>query len=117
MATAKNSTQPDLLSLDALERASECLRAIAHPHRLRMIQLMLQGEHTVGELADACDIASHVASEHLLLMRRCGLLRSEKRGRRVYYQVAERHLADILNCIECRFSETADPSQPKGARE
>ncbi len=42
-----------------------------------------------------------------MLMRRCGLLKSEQRGRRVYYQVAEDHLADILHCIECRFGEVA----------
>jgi len=92
-----------MLGLEVLGEAAECLRTIAHPHRLRMIQLMLQGEHTVGELADACGIASHVASEHLMLMRRCGLLGSEQRGRRVYYQVVEEHLADIVKCIERRF--------------
>jgi DNA-binding transcriptional ArsR family regulator len=93
------------LSLEALTQASECLRTIAHPHCLRMSQLMLEGEHTVGELAGACEIPSHMASEHLMLMKRCGLLHSEQRGRRVYYQVAELHLADIMNCIEQRFSE------------
>jgi DNA-binding transcriptional ArsR family regulator len=95
------------LSLEVLSQAAECLRTIAHPHRLRMIQLMLQGEHTVGELAESCDVASHAASEHLILMRRCGLLKSEQRGRRVFYQVAEAHLADIVRCIEHRFGNGA----------
>ena len=103
MVKKTSARSKPMLSLDALTRAAECLRTIAHPHRLRMIQLMLQGEHTVGQLADSCEIASHMASEHLMLMRRCGLLKSEQRGRRVYYQVAEAHLADIVNCIEHRF--------------
>lgn len=103
MTKKKSSTASPTLSLEALSHAAECLRTIAHPHRLRMIQLMLRGEHTVGELADSCEIASHMASEHLMLMRRCGLLTSEQRGRRVYYQVAEPHLADIVSCIEHRF--------------
>jgi ArsR family transcriptional regulator, zinc-responsive transcriptional repressor len=82
-----------------------------------MIQLMLQGEHTVGELAASCEVASHVASEHLMLMRRCGLLKSEQRGRRVFYQVAEAHLADIVRCIEHRFGNGAavDLNEPIGA--
>ena len=75
MARRKLDGSTDVLSLEILGEAAECLRTIAHPHRLRMIQLMLQGEHTVGELAESCGIASHVASEHLMLMRRCGLLR------------------------------------------
>lgn len=103
MSRKKSEGLTDLLSLEVLGEAAECLRTVAHPHRLRMIQLMLRGEHTVGELAESCGIASHVASEHLMLMRRCGLLESEQRGRRVYYQVVEEHLADILKCITRRF--------------
>ncbi len=92
-----------LLSLEALSDAAECLRTLAHPHRLRMVQMMLHGKYTVGELAEACEIQSHMASEHLRLMKRCGLLASEGDGRRTYYQVAEPHLASIMSCIEQRF--------------
>ena len=92
-----------LLSLDALADAAECLRTIAHPHRLRMVQMMLHGKYTVGELAEACEIRGHMASEHLRLMKHCGLLASERDGRRTYYQVAEPHLASIMSCIEQRF--------------
>ena len=95
---------PDgLLSLEALADAAECLRTLAHPHRLRMVQMMLHGKYTVGELAEACEIRSHMASEHLRLMKHCGLLASEREGRRTYYQVAEPHLASIMSCIEERF--------------
>ena len=92
-----------LTKMEALEEAAECLRILAHPHRLRMIQMLLQGEYTVGELAEACELPSAMASEHLRLMQRCGFLHSEKDGRRVYYGVADPHLADILKCIESRF--------------
>ena len=66
----------ELLDLEYLNDAAECLRTLAHPHRLRMVQLLLQGRYKVGELAEACGIPSHMASEHLRLMQRCGLLRS-----------------------------------------
>ncbi|MBI1829899.1 MAG: winged helix-turn-helix transcriptional regulator [Planctomycetes bacterium] len=101
--TAKTAKRPKLTPLDALEQAAECLKILAHPHRLRMIQMLLSGQYTVGELADACDIPSHMASEHLRLMQRCGFLKSEKDGRKTYYAVAEPHLADILACVESRF--------------
>ncbi len=94
---------PKLTPLSALEQAAECLKTLAHPHRLRMVQMLLRGRYTVGELAAACGIPSHLASEHLRLMQRCGLLRSEKDGRKAYYQIAEPHLADIMACIEGRF--------------
>jgi DNA-binding transcriptional ArsR family regulator len=93
----------DLIPLDALEQAAECLKTLAHPHRLRIVQMLLRGRYAVGELAEACGIPSHMASEHLRLLQRCGLLRNEKEGRKTYYQVAEVHLADIMACIESRF--------------
>ena len=98
-----------LIDLEALEMAAECLRTLGHPHRLRMVQMLLHGDYTVGELAEACGLPSPMASEHLRLMQRCGFLSSEKEGRKVYYRVAEPHLKDILACIESRFG-------PKGKR-
>lgn len=102
-STTKTSKLPKLTPLEALGQAAECLKTLAHPHRLRMVQLLLRGRYTVGELAEACGIASHMASEHLRLMQRCDLLKSEKDGRKAYYQVAEPHLANIMACIEGRF--------------
>ena len=105
MATAKTKALklPDLTDLDALGQAAECLKTLAHPHRLRLIQMLLRGRYTVGELAEACGIPSHMASEHLRLMQRTGLLTSEKDGRKAFYQVAEPHLANIMACVEARF--------------
>jgi DNA-binding transcriptional ArsR family regulator len=94
-----------LLGFDKLEMAAECLRTVAHPCRLRMLQMLLSGSYTVGELAEACDIQSHIASEHLRLMKHCGLLRPERDGRKTYYQVAEEHIADLMKCIEGRFGD------------
>lgn len=92
-----------LTDLEALSHAAECLRVLAHPHRLRMIQMLLRGHYTVGELAEACGLPTAMASEHLRLMQRCGFLGSEREGRKVFYKVVEPHLKDILACIEDRF--------------
>jgi len=105
MATKTNRVKKPapLTDLAAMAEAAECLKTLAHPHRLRMIQMLLRGRYTVGELAESCGIPSHMASEHLRLMQRCGLLTNEKEGRMVYYQIAEPHLANIMTCIEARF--------------
>lgn len=93
--------------LDTLGQAADCLRTLAHPVRIRMVQLLLHDRYTVGELAEDCGVLENVASEHLRLMQRCGFFTSEKVGRKVYYQVAEPHLARILDCIESRFQAGA----------
>lgn len=95
--------------LDALGQAAECLRVLAHPHRLRMIQMLLAGEYSVGELAESCELPTAMASEHLRLMQRCGFLTAEKDGRKVFYRVVEPHLKSIMHCIEARFDSVASP--------
>ena len=92
-----------LLDLGKLQEAAECLRTLAHPLRLRMVQLMLRGRFTVGEIAEACEIPSHMASEHLRMMQHCGLLARRQDGRRIYYQVSEPTVERLMDCIERRF--------------
>jgi ArsR family transcriptional regulator, zinc-responsive transcriptional repressor len=104
-ARPKTAKALRLTSLEALEEAAECLKTLAHPHRLRIVQMLLHGRYTVGELARACGIPSHMASEHLRLMQRCGFLHSEKEGRMAFYQIAEAHLGDIIACVEARFGD------------
>jgi len=96
-----------LTKLEALKQAAECLRVLAHPHRLRMIQMLLSGDYTVGELAQGCELPTATASEHLRLMQRCGFLAGEKDGRKVFYRITEPHLKNIMRCIEERFDPAA----------
>ena len=103
MSIATTVKKPKLLDLESLEKAAACLKVLAHPHRLRIVQLLLQGRFTVGELAESCGIPSHMASEHLKLMQYCDLLSSQRDGRRNYYKIADPHLASIMDCIQNRF--------------
>ncbi|MEW6429500.1 MAG: metalloregulator ArsR/SmtB family transcription factor [Thermodesulfobacteriota bacterium] len=90
---------------DIYEEAAECLRTIAHPTRLRIIGLLLDGPKTVGELALACGIPSSQASEHLRLLKDRGLLACSRKGRFIHYRVQEQCLASIMACIANRFGE------------
>lgn len=101
--------------MQALAQAAERLKTLAHPVRLRIIQLLLTGDFTVGELAEDCRISSPAASEHLRLMQHCGLLHSQRHGRKVYYRVAEPHLAELVACVERRFLQPSDAT-PKSKR-
>lgn len=89
--------------IDGLHRAAECIGTLAHPHRIRMVQLLLSGKHSVGELADACGVPSPVASGHLRLMQRVGLLAPQRDGRNVYYKITEPALPDLMAVIKKRF--------------
>ena len=66
MAISTKKTRPlKPADMKALGQAAECLKTLAHPVRIRMVQLLLHGRYTVGELAEDCDVPDNVASEHL----------------------------------------------------
>ncbi|MBL4886014.1 MAG: helix-turn-helix transcriptional regulator [Planctomycetaceae bacterium] len=112
MNSKVDESQPGLLPMESLEMAAECLRILAHPCRLRIVQMLIKGNYTVGELAEACEIPSHMASEHLRLMQRCGFLNSTKKGRFRYYDIEEPHLEEIMGCIVNRFGENDSTPSP-----
>lgn len=92
-----------LITLEALSEAAECLRVLAHPVRLRIVEILLKKEVTVGDIAEACGTAHHVTSEHLGKMRDKGLLKSERRGRCIYYSIANPGLQGIMSCVDTNF--------------
>ncbi len=101
MQTKKQTKPPG--SVHDFAKAAECLKSLAHPVRLRIVQMLLHAKFTVGELAADCEIPDNVASEHLRLLQRCGFLSSQRDGRKVYYEVAEPHLKKLMACVESRF--------------
>jgi ArsR family transcriptional regulator, zinc-responsive transcriptional repressor len=99
-----------VMDAKSLRQAAEYLRSLAHPLRLRMIQMILRRAYTVGELATACGIPSHIASGHLRLMQQSGVLARRRDGRRIYYQAVEPSLPGIINWIETYFVKPSAPA-------
>ncbi|NQU24242.1 MAG: helix-turn-helix transcriptional regulator [Candidatus Nealsonbacteria bacterium] len=90
---------PNLLPVELLEEAAECLRILGHPMRLRIVDILMQGEFPVGQIAEMCELPPHQTSEHLRLLKGHGLLSAQRRGRAVYYAVADPRLPRLLQCI------------------
>ncbi len=93
------TTKTQLLPIDMLERASECLKVMAHPVRLRIVNILMQGEFAVHEIADMCDCSQNQTCEHLRLLKGHDLLTSERKGRTVYYRIKSPQLPSLLECI------------------
>jgi len=92
-------TQLELMPVEFLEQAAACLKVMAHPARLRMVDILMQGEFAVHEIAQLCELPPHQACEHLRLLKGQGFLDSERRGRTVYYRIASPRLPRLLECI------------------
>ena len=101
----------NLLPMSMLDPAAECLKVLAHPARLRMIEILTQGEFSVNEIAALCQLPPHQACEHLRLLKGHGHLGARRNGRLVYYRIADPRLPQLLQCIRgtCRKSNRSVP--------
>ncbi len=88
-----------MLPTEALDRAAGMLRVLAHPHRLRIVEILLEGRHSVGELAQMLQLAPNAVSQHLNQMKAFGILTSERDGRTVYYRVIDPNAMTLIACI------------------
>jgi DNA-binding transcriptional ArsR family regulator len=75
---------------------AEFFRTLGHPARVRILELLRDGELTVGELQAKLEIDSSGASQHLGAMRRQGLLDSRRAGTSVYYRVRDPRTFQLL---------------------
>jgi DNA-binding transcriptional ArsR family regulator len=89
---------------------AEFFRALGHPIRVRVLELLRDGEMKVGDLQTELEIDSSGASQHLSAMRRQGLLDARKEGTSVYYRVRDPRVFQLLEVarqvIGSRLEET-----------
>lgn len=75
---------------------ADFFRLLGHPVRVRVLELLRDGEQTVGYLQAALDLDSGGTSQHLTTMRRQGILESRKAGTNVYYRVKDPRTFQLL---------------------
>ena len=103
MATTPNqagSTPPsgEVLGLEDAHLLADRFKLLADPGRLRMIYALLEGgELRVGDLANLVEASESATSHQLRQMRLAGLVQSRKRGREVFYRVADTHVRLLLD--------------------
>ncbi len=71
-------------------------RVLGDANRLRILELLLEGPHTVSELATALDAPSGRVSNHLACLRWCRFVEDERQGRTVVYRIADPDVAEAL---------------------
>jgi DNA-binding transcriptional ArsR family regulator len=75
---------------------AEFFRLLGHPVRVRILELLRDGERSVGQLQIALGLDSSGTSQHLTAMRRQGLLDSRREGNNVYYRVKDPRTFQLL---------------------
>jgi ArsR family transcriptional regulator len=95
------------LTSEQLERAASMLKAVAHPMRLSILQLLeREGKLSVNEICDKLSTEQSLTSHHLSNMKLKGILSCEREGQRILYYVKIVELSNLLRCMEacsCHF--------------
>jgi rhodanese-related sulfurtransferase len=74
---------------------AQVAQAIANPHRLELLDLLIQAPRAVEQLAAASHMTIANASQHLQRLKRSGLVATERRGVSIYYRIADPAVARL----------------------
>lgn len=91
------------LSSEKLQAVAKILKTIGHPVKLEILEVLEQEEPLdVSTICDRigaqCEFS--MMSHHLAKLKDNGILKSEKKGKQVFYSIADRHLLKIFDCME-----------------
>lgn len=104
------ATAADAAALaDAAEQASEFLKSLANPVRLRILCLLAQGECTVGDIAEKLAARQSLISQHLALLRKDGLVRPRRDGQTIHYALADERAEKLIAVLYESFC----PAKPE----
>ncbi len=89
-----------VLDITKLEMAASKLRAIAHPMRIAIIDLLNEKPKlSVTEIYSKLDIEQASASHHLNILKNKGVLVSKREGKKIFYSLKSVTLTEIIECI------------------
>ena len=89
---------------DFLEMGTEVLRAIAHPIRLTIIDLLYKNDKlSVTEIYEALNIEQAIASHHLRILKDKRVVAARREGKKSYYYLRSEGFHKIILALECLF--------------
>lgn len=96
------------LSNEALELVAQRFRALGDPSRLALLQALMEGERTVGELCLVCPTSQANVSRHLALLHEEGVLARRKDGQHVHYRIADASISQLCELVCGSLSRRLD---------
>ena len=82
---------------------AELFKALGHPVRIRVLELLRDGERTVSELQAALEIDASSVSQQLAVLRSRQLVIGRKKGTSVHYRVADQGVFELLDIARSIF--------------
>jgi DNA-binding transcriptional ArsR family regulator len=83
-------------------------RALGDPTRLRVLELLSDGERSVGDLVAALQLPQPKVSNHLACLRWCGFVATRRAHRTIHYRIADDRVQEIVTLARGLLAENAD---------
>ena len=81
------------------EQVAEVLKAVAHPVRLQIVELLETKEICVGDIVMVLGVKQAITSQQLNMMKDKGVLNCRRNGTKVYYRIENKNVVRLLHCI------------------
>ena len=95
--------------------ACALLKGLANPHRLMLVCSLVDGEQSVGALAEMLGVSKTLASQHLGLLRRDGMVATRRDGQTIYYSLQSGRARTLIETLSNLFCTVPDRTHPEGA--
>lgn len=82
-----------------IRKASDLMKILASEARLRILCRLVEGERSVGQLAEACGVAQPTMSQQLKRLKDAGLIEGRRDGQTIYYRLAGPEAAAVLETL------------------
>ena len=101
MSVSRPATCPTMQDLppEALDQVAGYFQALSEPTRLRILNLLRDGERNVGDIAQATGFTAANVSRHLSLLAERGMVARESRGTSVWYRIADPAIYDLCDLV------------------
>jgi len=89
-------------------RAREVLSCVRDPTRLQILDLLAEGERSVGELVELIGQSQPKVSNHLACLRWCGFVVARREHPRVRYSIADPRVIEVIAIARVLLERNAD---------
>ena len=90
----------DIFSLigraENIDQAAIAMQAMAHPSRIKILCILSSGEHMVQDLTDAIGTSQSNISQHLGILKGCGMITSRKDATRTFYSIEDPRILKMI---------------------
>jgi DNA-binding transcriptional ArsR family regulator len=97
----------------AADDASALLKALANRHRLLILCQLIDGEKSVGQLAEFLGIRDSTASQHLALLRHDRIISGRRDGQTIWYRISSQPAHDVMQILYASYCSVSKPAAAK----